>query len=681
MNSFVLNKNFAYDRGGGVFLHTLIKLLILTAFVETIVRIVLIFNPSTNNISFSVSDLIRIFLLGMVNTALMTVLFAVPLLLFMLGATKSKYNIIPASIIGFFLIASTLYVASGGSVFEQYGGGAKPIALSLFLFWTLSFALRFFVPRIRLTWLKFWFAAIIVIYVALIFLNAVAEYFFWGEFGVRYNFLAVDYLVYTNELAGNILESYPCTAIGLIDIAAAVFILFFFFRNQLRNSDSIPDSGWRPVALVATLAVSVVAYFMLPAMATLQNNEDKYVNELQADGPYNFVKAFFANTLSYKDFYVTVPKNAAETESRIVYDTSQVAKKRVNIVVITMESMSGSYLSRFGQTKKLTPVLDSLYFCSLAFDSLYANGNRTVRGLEAISLSLPPSPGESRIRQKNNGRFLTVGEQLKSDGYSASFVYGGFGTFDNMSDFFSANGYEVIDRNNYSSDEITFANIWGVCDEDIYRKTLQVCDSKAVDGKPFFVHVMSVSNHRPYLFPSSFKSEFSGREEGVRYADYALGGFLKAAAGCKWFDNTVFVIMADHCASSAGNVDIPLEQYHIPALIYSPSLVKPRIVSETCSQIDLIPTVCAMFGLDYKSRYGEKILAQNFKKRAFVATYESLGYLDGNILTVLSPVRKCEQFCRVKDSSDVYALKKMPNIIDEHLKFVAASLYQTADLP
>ena len=137
----------------------------------------------------------------------------------------------------------------------------------------------------------------------------------------------------------------------------------------------------------------------------------------------------------------------------------------------------------------------------MVFDSLYANGNRTVRGLEALSLCIPPSAGESIIKQKANRMGnLSVGAVLKQQGYTVQFLYGGDSYFDNMGDFFSHNGYDVIDRSNISKNEITFANIWGVCDEDMFNKSLKVFDTNAKKGTPFFAQIMTTSNHRPYTY-------------------------------------------------------------------------------------------------------------------------------------------------------------------------------------
>ena len=110
------------------------------------------------------------------------------------------------------------------------------------------------------------------------------------------------------------------------------------------------------------------------------------------------------------------------------------------------------------------------------------------------------------------------------------------------------------------------------------------------------------------------------------YTDYALGRFFEEASRQPWFDNTVFVITADHCASSAGKTEIPLEKYHIPALIFAPGLITPQQVDKVISQIDLMPTLFSLLGMDYDSHFfGQDALSDDFRERAFVATYQDLG--------------------------------------------------------
>src|SRR5699024_9765503 len=144
-------------------------------------------------------------------------------------------------------------------------------------------------------------------------------------------------------------------------------------------------------------------------------------------------------------------------------------ERDLNVVIITVESLSASYMGIFGNPQGLTPFLDQLAGKSLFFDHVYANGTRTVRGLEAITLSIPPTPGNSLIHQKHNENLFSLGKVFDAHGYVSEFVYGGYGAFDNMNYFFGHNGYTDIDRRDIPPDmTVHSANVWGVADEDLF---------------------------------------------------------------------------------------------------------------------------------------------------------------------------------------------------------------------
>ena len=307
---------------------------------------------------------------------------------------------------------------------------------------------------------------------------------------------------------------------------------------------------------------------------------------------------------------------------------------------------------------------------------MYATGNRTVRGLESVTLCIPPSPGESLIKRNNNDHMFSTGYLFKRRGYTVQYFYGGYGYFDNMNTFFEGNGYNIIDRSSFKKDEITFANIWGVCDEDMFMKAIHVFDENSKHKSPFFGHIMTVSNHRPFTYPSGkidISNTSKSREGGVKYTDYAIGRFIEEAKKRPWFPNTVFVFVADHCASSAGKEDIPLDKYKIPAIIYSPGLIKPEKFSKLVSQIDLMPTLFGKLHFSYSSRfYGQDVFDSTYQPRALIATYQKLGYLKDNKLIVLSPNQKNEQYNVIEGTQ----MKKSKSI-DTSIADEAIANYQT----
>ncbi|MEG2060483.1 MAG: LTA synthase family protein [Alistipes sp.] len=667
-----------------------LKLSLLTMAIGLIVRIVLLFNEQTTDLSFTSAEWCKVFLLGAVNDLCVATISFAFLWLFMMSISDAKYRKPWGYIILSVLTAAFCYVAFFNTIFNEYGSVAPQIAMGVLGFWGVTFALRLFFRTFRSHWTTIWFAMILTIYVGLIVFNGVSEFFFWNEFGVRYNFIAVDYLVYTSEVVGNIMESYPILPLTTGIIIVMLIISWYLFRSNFTKADELKKWSWKLILGPLYIAAVAGAIWGLQYNTRFQNSTNVYVNELQANGLQKFYDAFVKNELRYDQFYLTQPKEVANafihriygsTEDNLHAVRSEQPELHRNIVLITIESMSASFMSRFGNTEQLTPVLDSLYNHSLSFDRVYATGNRTVRGLEAVTLSLPPCPGQSIIKRQDNGDMHSTGAILRQKGYTTRFFYGGNSYFDNMQTFFSGNGYQIVDQKDYTPEQITFANIWGVCDEDAYRKVISTLNADAQSGKPFFAHVMTVSNHRPFTYPAgkiSISPDSKSRGGGVMYSDYALGEFFAEAAKQPWFDNTIFLITADHCASSAGNTEIPLDKYHIPALIYAPGLIEPQHVEGIVSQIDLVPTLLSLLHMNYNSHFfGRSIYDEGYTHRAFIATYQDLGYLEGDTLTILSPVRRVKQYRVTPTADDANNLTPLTDAAQEIIDR-AVGYYQTS---
>ena len=212
-----------------------------------------------------------------------------------------------------------------------------------------------------------------------------------------------------------------------------------------------------------------------------------------------------------------------------------------------------------------------------------------------------------------------------------------------MSAFFSGNGYRVVDQSSVDEADMHFKNAWGMADEDLYRLAIREADADYAVGKPFLLQLMTTSNHRPYTYPDGRIDIPSGegREGAVKYTDATIGEFLHNARSKPWFANTLFVIVADHTAGSAGSQDLPVANYHIPLFIYAPNLIEPREMNLVASQIDIAPTLLGLLNLDYVSTFfGRNLLRDDVQPgRALIGNYQHLGLFDGKDLAILSPRR------------------------------------------
>jgi len=527
----------------------------------------------------------------------------------------------------------------------------------------------------------------------------ISEWLFWDEFGVRFNFISVDYLVYRREVTDNIIQSYPVFWIMPI-LFILTALIFWKIRPSFINAMDIKEKYSQRITIaVCMLLIPGVSFFFLNQTQRICS-DNNYVNELASNGPYQLFAAFRNNTLDYRQFYKTgndktlstILKNQITQQNdryfnNNLYNISRRIEEnepplKLNVILISVESLSAKFLTRFGEQKNLTPFMDDWFKHGKLFTNFYATGTRTIRGLEAITLSIPPTPGRSIVKRPDNSHMYSLGKVFKENGYDTAFLYGGRGYFDNMNTFFSGNGYRIVDQNDFIQKEISFKNAWGVSDEDLYDRTIfeanQVHDSK----KPFFFHIMTTSNHQPFSYPKG-KIDLlpgegglgSGRDGGVKYTDYALGRLIQKAKKQPWFDDTLFVVVADHCAASAGKIGLPVKKYHIPLFIYAPKHIEAGEIDRLSSQIDLAPTLLSLLHFSYDSFFfGKNILAPDFKERALIANYQKLGLLNDKELLILSPEKKMS---RMDINSRKPSLKKIKSSYLFAKKLM--SYYQGAD--
>jgi len=528
--------------------------------------------------------------------------------------------------------------------------------------------------------------------------TAVTEYYFFEEFDSRFNLVSVDYLIYPTEVAGDMWAAYP---VGRVAIGAALLAsaMAWSMRAPLtRGTRVVARFAARTPPLLlwaAALALAIAAF----STNSLGWSTNRVANELAANGPSSFFRALRTSEIDYHALYATRDPAAnhalllaqlargggtwARTDGGRL-DRSFPARPaglgKLNVILVSSESFGAEFSRLYGSERDWTPEFDRYAQQSLWFRHTYASGTRTVRGLEAITISMPPIPTESVVRRPGNENIATLGAVLRRHGYHTSFLYGGYGYFDDMNAFFSHNGYEVRDRNDLKATP-RFANIWGVADEDLFDMTLAHADELAASGQPFFIHVMTTSNHKPFTFRTGLESlgikpSGGGRESGVRYADYAQGYFLRQAARHAWFARTIFIIVADHGARVYGRQEIPLRTYEIPLLFYSPANLAPRRVDSLMTQMDIAPTLMGLLGLPYVAPwFGQDALNGPEQGRvAFFSHNHDVAMLRDGELTILGLQK------RVLDRGYDAASDRYDNDVpaDAAMNDLTIAYYQTA---
>jgi phosphoglycerol transferase MdoB-like AlkP superfamily enzyme len=263
------------------------------------------------------------------------------------------------------------------------------------------------------------------------------------------------------------------------------------------------------------------------------------------------------------------------------------------------------------------------------------------------------------------------------------FLYGGRGLFDGMRSFAVRNGYDrFIEQKHFVHPN--FTTIWGVCDEDVFARAIQEFRALAVTGKPFLGTILSVSNHKPYTYPAGRIPENPAqrrRNNAVKYSDYALGQFFRAARQESFWTNTIFVVVADHGARVYGAQSIPIHSYEIPLLIAGPSVVKaPARLRQLGGSLDVAPTILGLLGRPYETLFlGRDLMKiQPEDGRAFLNHNRDIGMLARDRLVVLGLMQMEEFYAGDPKRMEMQPLTN-PTDADHELERDAIAIYQVAD--
>lgn len=343
------------------------------------------------------------------------------------------------------------------------------------------------------------------------------------------------------------------------------------------------------------------------------------------------------------DYGITDFANHAELPTLRHQTSARTDQRRLNLVIILEESLGATYVAALGGIKDLTPNLERLGEQGWWFENLYATGTRSVRGIEAVTTGFLPTPARAVVKLLGSrGGFFTLADLLGREGYHSEFIYGGEGHFDNMASFFLANGFDqVIDQREY--ERPVFEGSWGVSDEDLFTKTDERLQQHHDAGQPFFTLVFTSSNHTPFDYPEGriehYDEPAATENNAIRYADYALGQFFARARSRDYWQDTVFVVVADHDNQVVGDNLVPVERFHIPGVILGADFT-PRRIATVASQIDLPTTALSLIGISAS----HPMLGRDFSNvgdqedgRAMMQFGERFVWMENSELVILAP--------------------------------------------
>lgn len=459
---------------------------------------------------------------------------------------------------------------------------------------------------------------------------AVAEVFFWDEYNSRFNGIAVYYLIFPKEVLGNIRESFDLR-IYLPAIAAVVLAIYALLRRRLSHALEAPlaPGEWRRSAAVAAVATLLALPFL--HAGPYEPVTARTTNELAVNGMHSILNAFLTNDSKYDGVYPGIDEAEAipllrdmvrqnnttdlaapgERSLRRHVDNGPLPAKKLNVVLVLEESFGSVYFEDVFEERQrnyrqtVSPNWHRIAEDGLLFTNIYATGDRTVRALEAIFTSFPPIPGISTARRSGSEGMNSLPFLLKQFGYRSTFLYGGPTSFDNMGHFWETIGFDQVLGQSDIADR-GFKTIWGVADEYMFKEALSRIDRMAAEPGPFFFACLTVSNHRPFRYPDGRIEQRPGlafKEQAAAYADWSLGGFINAARGKPWFDDTIFVLIGDHGPKVWGAAQIPVQGFRVPLVIYAPKHVAPARDAVLGSSMDVAPTLLGLLGLSYDSPF------------------------------------------------------------------------------
>ncbi len=524
-------------------------------------------------------------------------------------------------------------------------------------------------PNLVISFLKFFLPLVLTIqlFVELTTIPFILEY------GVRPNRLYIEYLIYPKEVLSMLLNGHILSSVLCVLFAAIGFILFRKAAVKLYKDHT-------NLSLKANCAVFLLALIITPLglRGTLTH---KPLNPSNA----SFSTSPLANTIppnsSFTAFYAIrhmgvddVNRSqiyAFDTKDNVIKNLKFLSKRELpatidekcpinqvitpsytqnnprNIVIILEESLGARYVESLGGDA-VSPNLEKLKNEGWWFERMYATGHRSVRGIEAVTASFPSGPLASQVKLDHPQGLTTIANVYAKLGYKTSFIYGGESHFDNMRTYFFNNGVEeIIEQKDFQNPE--YVASWGVSDEDLFKKANEFFVKKAKDNEPFCSLVFTSTFHDPFdipegkvKLPDSVKTNDPKRLTSAMYADYALGKFFEMAKKEDYYNNTVFVVIADHDSRVRGLDAFPFTNFSIPALIISPD-IKPAVDKRVVSQIDIFPTLLSLTGVSGEFPIvGQDLTKDDIIQRAVIAYNEIFGYYDTKTLSLLEPARIIE---------------------------------------
>jgi len=474
---------------------------------------------------------------------------------------------------------------------------------------------------------KYYSRAYIILSSLIISLINIIDIFAFQEFDTHLSFLTLRSYAIQKDSMAYIFEEYPVfPAIAILLLLTwGVFTLYRIADSAIQAKTTTPLNK----VLGLTLTVIMLGGFIRGGWQErpidwgfAMFSPDFIANQTALNSLFflgRSVVQFSSESNAHELTQYYAPEEAFDTTRELLHDplasftddSSMTRMRQVqpgedyNVILVLLESHTAAFCGYLNSENKLvTPNLDRMAQEGLAFTNCYANGVRSAHGVSSVIMSWPNLPGLpliSRTESVNNAPSL--GSALKAVGYNTMFLYGGDSQFDNMNGFLSANGFDqVLDIKDFSSAHA--GTKWGIFDHTVFDRALEELD-KSTPLHPMFLTLFTTSNHQPWSIPPEYEASIPSFPDtlyrqgdvhrSMAYVDQAMGEFMEKAAQHDWYDNSIFVFIADHGLTVHKSPLAKVQNAHIPFVIYAPGLsLEPRIIDKHVSQVDVAPTVLGL---------------------------------------------------------------------------------------
>ncbi len=288
-----------------------------------------------------------------------------------------------------------------------------------------------------------------------------------------------------------------------------------------------------------------------------------------------------------------------------------------NVVLVILESMASEYIGYLNNGKGFTPFLDSLFKESLVFTNGFANAERSNKSMCVILGGIPSLTDDAIMNTiYSDNCFKGLGTEMKTMHYYTSFFHGGINGEFKLDSYTKAAGFDhYFGKNEFNNDK-EFDGNWGIYDDVFFQYIARQIDQQP---QPFCTAMFSLSSHDPFNIPKTMKGKFpkgySSIIESIGYTDYSLRVFFDSIKNKSWFNNTLFVITADHTFGYGEHPEKYTNaagKYSVPIAFYYPGKNLKGHDSKLAQHLDIMPSILQLTGFKGSMRsYGNSLFPNN----------------------------------------------------------------------